>query len=293
MTARSLVQRSCVLAGLLVLSGFLFYIGKGHTVLLDTAAVTVDGHAIPYTATAGTLTLRDDEGKPVASMFYVAYTADGGGKARPVTFLYNGGPGSSAVWLHMASLAPVRVEATLLEAGGKADVERAIREAMAAGDSVGGLVECRVLGLPAGLGEPFFDSVESLLAHAAFAIPAIKGIEFGDGFPACARRGSEVNDPILDMEGHTATNHAGGINGGLTNGNELVFRVGVKPTSSIKAPQTTLDLRTHEPAELRIGGRHDACIALRVPVVLEAVTAAVLADLMLQDGRLARVGVRP
>jgi len=186
-------------------------------------------------------------------------------------------------------LGPIVVEARLLEAGGKADIERAIQEAMAAGDSVGGIVECRVKGLPAGLGEPFFDSVESLLAHAAFAIPAIKGIEFGDGFQACRLRGSQVNDPITSMDGHTATNHAGGINGGITNGNELVFRVGVKPTSSIRTPQTTLDLKTQEPALLKVGGRHDACIALRVPVVLEAVTAAVLVDLMQQEGQLARV----
>jgi len=186
-------------------------------------------------------------------------------------------------------LDPMRVEARLLEAGGKTDIERAIQEAMAAGDSVGGLVECRVHGLPTGLGEPFFDSVESLLAHGAFAIPAVKGIEFGDGFQACRMRGSQVNDPILDMEGKTASNHAGGLNGGITNGNELVFRVGVKPTSSIKAPQTTLDLKTQEPATLVVGGRHDACIALRVPVVLEAVTAAVLADLLMQEGHLSRV----
>lgn len=186
-------------------------------------------------------------------------------------------------------LAPARVHATLLEAGGQADVERAVREAMAQGDSVGGIVECRVEGLPAGLGEPFFDSVESLLAHAAFAIPAIKGVEFGDGFQACRMRGSQINDPILDARGRTATNHAGGINGGITNGNDLVFRVGVKPTSSIKAAQTTVDLRTDAPATLTVGGRHDACIALRVPVVLEAVAACVLADLLLQDGRLPRV----
>ena len=186
-------------------------------------------------------------------------------------------------------LGEVTVIARLLEAGGKADLERAIQEAMAAGDSVGGIVECRVQGLPAGLGEPFFDSVESLLAHAAFAIPAIKGIEFGDGFAACRQRGSQVNDAILDMAGRTGSNHAGGINGGITNGNELVFRVGVKPTSSIKAAQQTLDLATQEPATLKVGGRHDACIALRVPVVLEAVTAAVLVDLMLREGRLPRV----
>jgi chorismate synthase len=186
-------------------------------------------------------------------------------------------------------LGPVRVEARLLEAGGSADIERAVADAMAAQDSVGGIVECRVRDLPAGLGEPFFDSLESLISHGAFAIPAIKGIEFGDGFQACRLRGSAVNDALEDAGGRTASNHAGGINGGISNGNELVFRVGVKPTSSIRTPQRTLDLQTNAPTVLSMGGRHDACIALRVPVVLEAVTAAVLADLMLQEGRIPRV----
>jgi chorismate synthase len=186
-------------------------------------------------------------------------------------------------------LGPVQVTATLLEVGGSTDIQGTIAEAMKAGDSVGGVVECRVTGLPAGLGEPFFDSVESLLSHGVFAIPAIKGIEFGDGFAACARRGSEVNDALEDRDGHTRTNHAGGINGGITNGNELVFRVGVKPTSSIHSAQRTLDLQANEQTVLSMGGRHDACIALRVPVVLEAVTAAVLADLMLREALLPRV----
>jgi len=186
-------------------------------------------------------------------------------------------------------LGPAVVEARLLEAGGSPDIERAVREAMAAQDSVGGLVECRVRGLPAGLGEPFFDSVESLVSHAVFAIPAIKGIEFGDGFGACRLRGSQVNDALDDVQGRTRTNHAGGINGGISNGNEVVFRVAVKPTSSIHSPQDTVDLRTSEPAVITMGGRHDACIALRAPVVVEAVTAAVLADLMLQEGLLPRV----
>jgi chorismate synthase len=186
-------------------------------------------------------------------------------------------------------LAPVQVRATLLEAGGSSDIERAVAEAMAAQDSVGGLVECRVAGLPPGLGEPFFDSVESLISHAVFAIPAIKAIEFGDGFQACRMRGSQVNDALEDVSGRTASNHAGGINGGITNGNELVFRVGVKPTSSIRAAQRTTDLRSNQPVSLSMGGRHDACIALRAPVVVEAVTAAVLADLMLQEGLVGRV----
>lgn len=181
-------------------------------------------------------------------------------------------------------LGSATVTARLLEAGGSPDIETAVREAMAAQDSVGGLVECRVRDLPAGLGEPFFDSLESLIAHAVFAIPAIKGIEFGDGFAACKLRGSQVNDALETAEGRTVSNHAGGINGGISNGNELVFRVAVKPTSSIRAPQRTLDLETNQITTLSMGGRHDACIALRVPVVVEAVTAAVLADLLLQEG---------
>jgi chorismate synthase len=186
-------------------------------------------------------------------------------------------------------LAPARVSARLLEAGGSPDIERAVAEAMAAQDSVGGLVECRVRDLPPGLGEPFFDSVESLIAHAVFAIPAIKGIEFGDGFQASRMRGSQVNDLLEDADGRTASNHAGGINGGISNGNELVFRVAVKPTSSIRAAQLTLDLKTNQPALLSMGGRHDACIALRAPVVVEAAAAAVLADLLMLEGLLPRI----
>lgn len=186
-------------------------------------------------------------------------------------------------------LGPARVEARLVEAGGSRDIPEAVAAAMAAQDSVGGLVECRVSGLPPGLGEPFFDSVESLLAHGMFAIPAVKGIEFGDGFAASRMRGSQMNDLLEDAGGHTASNHAGGINGGISNGNELLFRVAVKPTSSIRAPQTTVDLRTNQPALLSMGGRHDACIALRAPVVVEAVAAAVLADLMMAEGMVPRI----
>lgn len=184
---------------------------------------------------------------------------------------------------------PIQIEATLLEVGGRKDIAQAVADAMAAEDSIGGLVECRVKGLPAGLGEPFFDSVESLVAHAVFAIPAIKAIEFGDGWAAAQARGSEFNDAIENVEGHTRTNRSGGINGGISNGNELVFRVAVKPTSSINAVQRTVDMNTGEQTDLSVGGRHDACIALRVPVVLEAVTAVVLADLLMQEGRIERV----
>jgi len=180
-------------------------------------------------------------------------------------------------------LREARVEARLIEAGGIADVDEAVRHAQAAGDSIGGVVECRVTGLPVGVGEPFFDSVESLIAHAVFSIPAIKGIEFGAGFSAARMRGSEHNDALVDAAGTTRTNHAGGINGGITNGNEIVFRVAVKPTSSTPKEQQTWNRETASVAAFSVGGRHDLCIALRVPVVVEAVTAVVLADLMMLE----------
>ena len=175
----------------------------------------------------------------------------------------------------------VSVQAKILELGGRKDFETVIEEALSNGDSVGGLIECRASGIPAGWGEPFFDSVESVISHLIFSIPAIKGIEFGSGFKAAAMSGSQHNDPILDTSGKTATNNAGGINGGITNGNELVFRVAVKPTSSISLSQNTVNLKTGETQELKVEGRHDSCIALRIPVIIEAVTAIALADFCL------------
>lgn len=186
-------------------------------------------------------------------------------------------------------LRPVRIQAALIEAGGDKEIEKSIREAIRINDSIGGIVECRVKGVPAGLGEPFFDTTESLLSHLIFAIPGIRGIEFGTGF-ACARmRGSACNDPILDTTGKTRTNHAGGINGGITNGNELTFRVAVKPPSSIPQEQDTVHMRTGKPAALLIRGRHDSCFALRTPVIIEAAAAVVLADLMLLEQKVPRV----
>lgn len=181
------------------------------------------------------------------------------------------------------------IEASLLRAGGSEQIETAVQSAMVQGDSVGGVVECIVKGMESGLGEPFFDSLESLLAHAVFAIPAIKGVEFGAGFASAAMLGSQLNDEIVAADGKTASNNAGGINGGISNGNPLVFRVAVKPTSSIKQAQNTVDLSSGSAAQIAVQGRHDACIALRVPVVLEAVTAIVLADLMLLEQRIDRV----
>lgn len=182
-------------------------------------------------------------------------------------------------------LAPVSVKATLTEAGGNTDIERAIQKAVDDQDSIGGVVSCHVAGLPIGLGSPFFDSVESVISHMIFAIPATKGIEFGSGFAATRMTGSEHNDAIIDAEGTTKTNHAGGINGGITNGNELYFRVAVKPTSSTPKEQHTWNEQTQSVQPFQVKGRHDLCIALRVPVVVEAATAIALADLYLAEGK--------
>lgn len=190
-----------------------------------------------------------------------------------------------------------KFNAALKEVGGITDPEKwpeALKAAAADGDSLGGVVECVVEGLPIGLGEPFWDSVESVLAHAVFAIPGVRGIEFGDGFAAARMKGSEHIDLFPEHkcchgehgEGHhchheegeehecchkapqpPVTNHAGGVNGGITNGNPLVFRVAFKPTASI--------------AKAGVGGRHDVCFALRTPVIVEAVAAIGLLDLAL------------
>ncbi len=186
-------------------------------------------------------------------------------------------------------LKDISVTAKILEIGGEQDLEKGLQRAIDAKDSVGGIVECRVTGLPIGLGEPFFDSVESLISHAAFSIPAVKGIEFGAGFQAAKMFGVDHNDAIIDASGRTATNNAGGIVGGITNGNDLVFRVAIKPTSSTPKEQESLNWETGEVEKFSIKGRHDLCIALRVPPVLEAITAMVLADLMLLENKVLRV----
>lgn len=170
----------------------------------------------------------------------------------------------------------------LTEIGGCSDAARfdeLLREAAAERDSLGGVVECRVGGLPVGIGEPFFDSVESRIAHLLFSVPAVKGVEFGSGFAGSRLRGSQNNDPIMDRDGHTATNHAGGINGGITNGNEVVVRAALKPTPSISRVQNTYNWTTDRVEALEIHGRHDVCVALRGVVVVEAAVAIALADL--------------
>jgi chorismate synthase len=187
------------------------------------------------------------------------------------------------------TMADVKVLAEVISIAGEQDLEKGLQRGIDQKDSVGGIVECRVQGLPLGLGEPFFDSVESLIAHAAFAIPAVRGIEFGTGFAAASMFGSAHNDAIENKEGKTRTNHAGGIVGGITNGNELVFRIAIKPTSSTPKEQLTYNWDTEQMESFSVRGRHDLCIALRVPPVLEAITAMVLADLMLREQKMKRV----
>ena len=175
------------------------------------------------------------------------------------------------------------VNARLVELGGSSDEQTwqvAIDKAMEEGDSLGAVVECIVPEIDPGYGEPFWDSVESTIAHAIFSIPGVRGLEFGDGFQAAGMKGSEHNDPI-GADGRPLKNGAGGVNGGITNGAPLTFRVAFKPTSSIRKAQQTFNFQTGEMDTLEIKGRHDACFALRTPVVVEAMTAIALADLVL------------
>jgi chorismate synthase len=183
----------------------------------------------------------------------------------------------------------VHVEAKILEIGGEADIEKGLQKAIDAKDTIGGIVECTVKNLPLGLGEPFFDSVESVISHAVFSIPAVKAIEFGAGFAAARMFGSQHNDALEDATGKTRTNNAGGILGGISNGNDIIFRIAVKPTSSTPKEQLTLNWTTGEQDVFSVKGRHDLCIALRVPVVLEAVTAIALVDLLMLEQNIKRI----
>ena len=180
----------------------------------------------------------------------------------------------------------IEYQTSIVEVGGsrnESEFADIIAAAMADGDSVGGVIECRAKGIEVGLGDPFFDSAESIIAHLLFSVPAVKGVEFGSGFEGVKLRGSERNDCFVDGEGHTATNNEGGINGGITNGNDLVIRAAIKPTASISKEQMTYNKELCKVAPLRIKGRHDACIALRAAVVVESVVAIALAELKLQQ----------
>ena len=165
-------------------------------------------------------------------------------------------------------------------------MQKAILTAKAEGDSVGGIIECAACGLPAGLGEPFFSSIESAVASMMFSIPSIKGVEFGSGFKMADMVGSESNDPIVIRDGklRTLTNHNGGINGGITNGMPVVLRVVVKPTPSIAKPQRTVDLMAMQETTVEVRGRHDPCIVPRAVPVVEAGLAICLLDAWCREG---------
>lgn len=177
----------------------------------------------------------------------------------------------------------IAIKAWLLELGGERDIAQGVAKALSLQDSVGGVVACEAQGIPVGLGEPFFASVESVLAGLLFAIPAVKAVGFGSGFRVARMLGTEHNDAIVDATGKTKTNNSGGINGGITNGNPLYFELTIKPASSTPKAQESLHLRENKVLPFRVGGRHDLCIALRVPVVAEAVCALVLADFWLAE----------
>ena len=196
-----------------------------------------------------------------------------------------------STWLDDFQVTKDSISARIIELGGIPRPKRnnqpmpdvwktALDEAIREGDSLGAVVECRVEGIDIGYGEPFWDSVESVISHAIFSIPGVRGIEFGDGFAAAAMKGSEHNDPI-GPDGIPMKNGSGGVNGGISNGAPIVFRVAFKPTSSIRKEQETWNFETGRMEKLVVPGRHDACFALRAPVVVEAMTAIALADLAL------------
>ena len=198
------------------------------------------------------------------------------------------------VWTHIASIGTVKDEGTwpastegkefpTLSPVREAEMRKAIADARAAGDSLGGVIECAVVGVPAGLGDPMFDGMENRLATVLFGIPAVKGVEFGEGFRAAALHGSENNDAFAVENGRvvTRTNHSGGILGGITTGMPIQFAVAIKPTPSIAQTQETVDLRTMEPAEITVGGRHDPCIVPRAVPCVEAAAALAVYDAIL------------
>jgi chorismate synthase len=174
----------------------------------------------------------------------------------------------------------VSINSRTYSIGGEQDYKGILKSAIKANDSLGGIVECSVKGLPIGIGEPYFQSFESVISQIIFSVPGIKGIEFGDGFKAADMCGSEYNDSYIDSNGRTESNHSGGINGGISNGNELYFRIAARPTSTIGKPQKSYDFEKNVMSEISYAGRHDVCFALRLPVIVEAVTAIAIADLI-------------
>ena len=175
----------------------------------------------------------------------------------------------------------INIKAEIIEIGGKKEYSQILEQAHKQGDSLGGIVQITASNIPIGLGEPFFDSLESLVSHLFFSIPGVKGIEFGAGFKAASMFGSEFNDIFSDKFGKTTTNNSGGINGGITNGNNLFVRVAFRPPSSIGIEQKTINTETNQQTSIKIEGRHDTCFVPRTLPILESALALVLADLFL------------
>ncbi|MDP2365023.1 MAG: chorismate synthase [Ignavibacteria bacterium] len=178
-------------------------------------------------------------------------------------------------------ISPISIKAELISVGGSKDITNSVKNAKSLQDSLGGIIECSAENVPIGLGEPFFDSAESLISHILFSIPGVKALEFGAGVQSAAMLGSEFNDVYLNTDGKTATNNSGGIAGGITNGNNLSLKVTFRPASSISKPQKTLNFQTGDEVELAIKGRHDVCYAQRTSVIVESAVAIALADMML------------
>jgi len=175
----------------------------------------------------------------------------------------------------------VEFKTRIIEIGGTSDFQDNLKKAVSEGDTLGGVIECSIYNLPVGLGEPYFDSVESVISHALFSIPSVKAVEFGEGFRSAKMKGSEYNDTLLDLTGRTVTNNCGGITGGLSNGNQMIFRAALRPPSSISKQQKSINLKTGEKEDLTIKGRHDVCPALRAQVIIEAAAAVAVCDLFL------------
>jgi chorismate synthase len=180
---------------------------------------------------------------------------------------------------------PLNITAKINEIGGKKDYTEILQQSITEKDSIGGVIECNISNVPSGFGEPFFYSIESAISAAMFSIPGIKAIEFGEGIKSASMKGSEYNDVFIDKSGKTLTNNTGGINGGISNSNDIYFRVYARPTSSIGKMQHSYNFETKKMDDFIIKGRHDVCFALRLPPIVEAMTAVVLADLKLLEDR--------
>lgn len=219
----------------------------------------------------------------VAHIKYGGYEDFRGGghfSARLTTGIVAAGVIAQRMITHYFKNNNLKINASVVEVAGFSNIEQGLQKAIQQKDSVGGIVECTIEGLPIGLGEPFWAKLDATLAHAFMSIPAVKGVEFGKGFAAASMTGTEHNDVIINEAGQTATNHAGGVVGGISNGEKLICRLAFKPTSSTPKKQESWNWDKNKMEVFSIKGRHDLCVALRAPVIVEAMAAIVIADMM-------------